>query len=95
VSPTFISLRNLIPTRNCSDPNERAYFWLPDSNLTTTHELLDTPTAERMYIDQSEIVRVRVEADEFYDYEPGPPKAAEGVKIERTGSKAPYTIIVR
>jgi len=78
-----------------SDPNERAHFWLPDSPLTTAHELLDSPTTERMYIDQNEIVRVRVEADEFYDDEPGPPKAAEGVKIENTGNKAAYTITVR
>jgi DNA-directed RNA polymerase III subunit RPC8 len=48
-----------------------------------------------MYVDQNEIVRVRVEMDEFYDDEPGPPKAAEGVKIERVGKRAPYTVIVR
>lgn len=48
-----------------------------------------------MYIDQGEIVRVRVEADEFYDDEPGPPKAAEGVVIKREARRAPYTIIVR
>jgi len=48
-----------------------------------------------MYVDQNEIVRVRVETDEFYDDEPGPPKAAEGVKIERVGRRAPYTVIVR
>jgi DNA-directed RNA polymerase III subunit RPC8 len=29
-----------------------------------------------MYIDASEVIRVRVEADEFVDEEPGPPKAA-------------------
>ena len=48
-----------------------------------------------MYIDTAEIVRVRVESDEFYDDEPGPPKAAEGVmqaKAERR--RPPYTIIV-
>ena len=48
-----------------------------------------------MYIDQNEVVRVRIETDEFYDHEPGPPKAADGVKIDQTGSKAPYTITVR
>jgi hypothetical protein len=48
-----------------------------------------------MYIDQNEIVRVRIEVDEFYDHEPGPPKAADGVRVEQSGSKAPYTITVR
>jgi DNA-directed RNA polymerase III subunit RPC8 len=76
-----------------SDTNERAYFWLgPDSTLTTAHELLDSPVAGRMYIDQNEVVRVRVEADEFYDDEPGPPnQQLAGVQKEK---RPPYTIIV-
>ena len=53
-----------------------------------------------MYIDAGEVVRIRVEADEFYDDEPGPPKATEGVMMngqakEREGRRAPYTITVR
>jgi len=49
-----------------------------------------------MYIDAGEIVRVRVESDEFYDHEPGPPpKALEGVRVAREQKKAPYTVIVR
>ncbi|KAF9231463.1 RNA polymerase III subunit Rpc25-domain-containing protein [Melanogaster broomeanus] len=75
------------------DPNERAHFWLPDSEAKTTHERLESPTSERMYIDQGEIIRVRVEADEFYDDEPGPPKAAEGVAVNREVRRAPYSII--
>lgn len=48
-----------------------------------------------MYIDAAEICRVRIEADEFYDDEPGPPKAAEGVmaaKAERR--RPPYSVVV-
>jgi DNA-directed RNA polymerase III subunit RPC8 len=79
-----------------SDPNERAYFWLPSSEATSTHELLDSPEAERLYIDQGEIVRVRVERDEFCDDEPGPPKATEGVLISGQGQarRLPYTVAV-
>lgn len=79
-----------------SDPNERAYFWLPSSEVTSTHELLDSPEAERLYIDQGEIVRVRVERDEFCDDEPGPPKATEGVLINGQGQarRLPYTVTV-
>lgn len=77
-----------------SDPNERAYFWLPGSEATSTHELLDSPEAERLYIDQGEIVRVRVERDEFCDDEPGPPKATEGVLISGQARRVPYTITV-
>ena len=49
-----------------------------------------------MYIDAGEVVRVRVEVDEFYDDEPGPPKATEGVHQAQTaeGRRAPYTITV-
>ncbi|KIM68256.1 hypothetical protein SCLCIDRAFT_1209673 [Scleroderma citrinum Foug A] len=82
-----------LPQPSAFDPNERAHFWLPDSGATTTHELLESPTADRMYIDQGEIVRVRVETDEFYDDEPGPPKAAEGVAIKREARRPPYTVI--
>jgi len=74
------------------DPNERAYFWLPGSEATSTHELLDSPESERLYIDQGEIVRVRVERDEFCDDEPGPPKATEGVLISGQARRVPYTV---
>jgi len=37
---------------------------------------------------------VRVEADEFYDDEPGPPKASEGVHVMRESRRAPYSVIV-
>lgn len=54
--------------------------------------MLDSQTTERMYIDAGEIVRVRVESDEFYDHEPGPPH--KGVHVTREQKKAPYTVIV-
>ena len=47
-----------------------------------------------MYIDQNEIVRVRVEADEFWDDEPGPPKADSGVQVRRERTRAPFSVIV-
>lgn len=87
MSPNLLSV-------HYSDSNERAHFWLPDSELTSAHDLLNTPLTERMYIDQGEVVRVRVEADEFYDDEPGPPKASEGVQIRREPRRPPYTIVV-
>ncbi|PAV20044.1 polymerase III polypeptide H [Pyrrhoderma noxium] len=87
------------PIPSAFDPNERAHFWIPmdeselEAQIPTQHELLDTPTDRRMYIDSGEIVRVRVEADEFFDDEPGPPKAAEGVMAaKRERRRSPYTI---
>jgi len=47
-----------------------------------------------MYIDKGEVCRVRVEADEFCDDEPGPPKATEGVVVRREQGRAPYVICV-
>ncbi|KAF8240250.1 hypothetical protein L208DRAFT_1352865 [Tricholoma matsutake] len=82
-----------LPQPSAFDPNERAHFWLPDSELTTTHEMLETPVTDRMYIDQGEVVRVRVEADDFFDDEPGPPKMADGVQVLREVKRAPYNII--
>ncbi|KAF9554439.1 hypothetical protein CPC08DRAFT_174932 [Agrocybe pediades] len=81
-----------LPQPSAFDPNERAHFWLPDSDLKTSTELLDTPVSERMYIDQGEIVRVRVESDEFYDDEPGPPKASEGVITKHEPKRPPYVV---
>ena len=37
--------------KNPSDPKERAHFWLPGSEATSSHELLDSPLADRMYVD--------------------------------------------
>lgn len=88
------SILSKLLTAALSDPNERAHFWLPDSEAKTPHELLESATADRMYIDQGEVVRVRVEADEFYDDEPGPPKASEGVAVKREARRAPYSMIV-
>ncbi|KAH7877799.1 RNA polymerase III subunit Rpc25-domain-containing protein [Lentinula edodes] len=82
-----------LPQPSCFDPSERAHFWMPESELTKPHELLDTPTVGRMYIDMGEVVRIRVEADEFYDDEPGPPKALEGVAVAKEARRAPYSII--
>ena len=48
-----------------------------------------------MYIDQGEILRVRVEADQFCDDEPGPQKFVDGVGAEAKGKvRAPYNVIV-
>lgn len=56
--------------------------------------MLDSPLTDRMYIDAGEVVRVRVEHDEFYDDEPGPPKASEGVQQQRERRRPPYTLTV-
>ncbi|KIJ55480.1 hypothetical protein M422DRAFT_220177 [Sphaerobolus stellatus SS14] len=82
-----------LPQPCAFDPNEQAYFWLPDSDLTSTTEMLDTPLTSRMYIDRNELARVRVESDEFFDDEPGPPKAAEGVVVQKPPKRSPFQII--
>ncbi len=79
---------------NYSDPKERSHFWLPGSETTSSHELLDSALTDRMYIDTGDVVRVRVESDEFHDDEPGPPKAHEGVQQVRENRRPPYTITV-
>ena len=100
-SALYVSISNLsififsfLNHLNTSDPNERCHFWMSESTLTSSAELLDTPIAERMYIERDEIIRVRVESDEFYDDEPGPPKLAEGVQVKRESKRAPYTVCV-
>ncbi|KAL5513107.1 RPC25 [Sanghuangporus vaninii] len=92
-----------LPVPSAFDPSERAHFWVAHhppleadpNHICTQHELLDTPTSERMYIDTGDVLRARVETDEFYDDEPGPPKATEGgvmlAKAERR--RPPYFII--
>jgi hypothetical protein len=71
----------------------RIFLELRDNvNSRTT----DSPEAERLYINQIEIVRVRVVRDEFCDDEPGPPKATEGVPIRVQGQarRLLYTVTV-
>ncbi|TDL23720.1 hypothetical protein BD410DRAFT_768329 [Rickenella mellea] len=91
-----------LPTPSAFDPNERAHFWLPTyeppesdpDHVPSQHELLDSPVSERMYIDAGEILRTRVEADEFFDDEPGPPKAAEGVMAKKAERRRPpYNVV--
>lgn len=48
-----------------------------------------------MWIDKGEVVRVRVESDEFYDDEPGPIKMADGVQVVKIQARAPFTVTVR
>lgn len=91
---SFFPLLSFLNLLNTSDPNERCHFWMSESTLTSSAELLDTPVAERMYIERDEIIRVRVETDEFYDDEPGPPKLTEGVQVKRESKRAPYTVCV-
>ncbi|KAF7309525.1 hypothetical protein MIND_00323300 [Mycena indigotica] len=83
-----------LPVPNAFDPNERAHFWHASGDAEAKQtELLDTPVTERMWIDKGEIVRVRVEGDEFYDDEPGPVKMAEGVQVvKEVQTRAPFTI---
>ncbi|KAJ7708744.1 polymerase III polypeptide H [Mycena rosella] len=93
----YIPLRYL-PQPNAFDPNERAHFWLPPNPDADPDAkppvLLDSPTAERMWIDKGEVVRVRVESDEFYDDEPGPIKMADGVQVVReVQARAPFTVL--
>ena len=47
-----------------------------------------------MYIDTGEVVRVRIEGEMFFDDEPGPPKAAEGVLTRAERRRPPYNITV-
>ncbi|KAF8194670.1 RNA polymerase III subunit Rpc25-domain-containing protein [Pholiota molesta] len=81
-----------LPQPSAFDPNERAHFWLPDSDLTSPTALLDTPVAARMYIDQGEVLRARVESDAFCDDEPGPPRVAEGVQVKHETKRPPYVV---
>jgi DNA-directed RNA polymerase III subunit RPC8 len=62
--------------------------------MISTTEMLDTPVTSRMYIDRNEVVRVRVESDEFFDDEPGPPKATDGVIVQREPRRSPFQITV-
>ncbi|KAG8689015.1 DNA-directed RNA polymerase III subunit rpc25, partial [Ceratobasidium sp. 395] len=82
------------------DLNEQAFFWLPPHHWPTDEapsatQLLDTDITTRLYLDRNEIIRIRVERDEFYDNEPGPKKAEQGLEEridDDTDRKAPYTI---
>jgi hypothetical protein len=94
IQPLISPLSSFLNHLNTSDPNERCHFWISESTLTSSTELLDTPVAERMYIERDEIIRARVESDEFYDDEPGPPKLTEGVQVKRNPKRAPYTVCV-
>ncbi|KAH9939118.1 polymerase III polypeptide H [Epithele typhae] len=75
------------------DPKERTHFWLLGSETASSHELLDSALKGRMHIDAGDVLRLRVEAEEFHDDQPGPPKAHEGeVQQAREVRRSPCTI---
>ncbi|CAE6456929.1 unnamed protein product [Rhizoctonia solani] len=95
--------RDYLPVPSAFDHNEQAFFWLPPHHWTSdeppsTTQLLDTDITTRLYLDRNEVIRLRVERDEFYDNEPGPRKAdtsqpGQEERVEDDADrKAPYTI---
>ncbi|KAF7317815.1 hypothetical protein MKEN_00869400 [Mycena kentingensis (nom. inval.)] len=82
-----------LPAPNAFDPNEPAHLWLASNPDINSSEVLDTPIDERMWIDKGEVVRIRVESDEFSDNEPGPVKMADGIQVVRdVPTRATFTI---
>ena len=63
---------------------------------STRLELLDGDKEDRFYIDPGNLIRFRIESDQFTDEEPGPPKALEGVRLElvKEAKRPLYSIIV-
>ncbi|CAG7847507.1 DNA-directed RNA polymerase III subunit rpc8 Short=RNA polymerase III subunit C8; AltName: Full=RNA polymerase III subunit C25 [Serendipita indica DSM 11827] len=82
--------KSQLPAPCAFDSSRQKFFWAaqmePDTKRT---ELMDSPFQERLYIELDAPIRFRVEGDEFYDDEPGPPKAAQGAKYDLTVSKRP------
>ncbi|KAF9004642.1 polymerase III polypeptide H [Cyathus striatus] len=86
------------------DSKERAWFWAPDFSLPRSphpprlqEAMLKIPAEERMYVDAGEAVRVRVEAEEWCDDDPGPSAGAAGQSVaggeEKRVKRAPYSIL--
>ncbi|KAH7105966.1 RNA polymerase III subunit Rpc25-domain-containing protein, partial [Auriculariales sp. MPI-PUGE-AT-0066] len=84
--------RQYLPYPSEFDPDQQKYFWVPSQAENDTldwENLLDSPLGERQYIDPRDVVRVRVEADEFREAQPEPPKAGDTPTRERM---APYVV---
>ncbi|KAG8779211.1 DNA-directed RNA polymerase III subunit rpc25 [Serendipita sp. 401] len=84
-----------LPAPCAYDSSKQQFFWAPKLEADATRtQLMDMPLSERLYIELEAPIRFRVEGDEFYDEEPGPPKATEGVRIDltREPKRAPYQI---
>jgi DNA-directed RNA polymerase III subunit RPC8 len=94
IQPLIFPLLLVLNHLNTSDSNERFHFGVHPTLTSSGAGLLDTPVAERMYIERDEIICVRVESDEFYDDEPGPPKLTDGVQVKKESKRPPYTVCV-
>ncbi|KIM33099.1 hypothetical protein M408DRAFT_326752 [Serendipita vermifera MAFF 305830] len=84
-----------LPAPCAYDFSRQKFFWSPSLEEGATRlQLMDSPFGERLYIELDAPIRFRVEGDEFYDDEPGPPKASEGVRVDltREPKKPPYRI---
>ncbi|GAB1518388.1 DNA-directed RNA polymerase III complex subunit Rpc25 [Rhizoctonia solani] len=82
--------------KSSTEDGIRAIFVADEPPSTT--QLLDTDITTRLYLDRNEVIRLRVERDEFYENEPGPRKPDIGQpgqedRVEDDADrKAPYTI---
>ncbi|KAL0950280.1 hypothetical protein HGRIS_010260 [Hohenbuehelia grisea] len=90
---------SFLPASSAFDTKRRQHFWVPPEFDDEGQEqpppanLHQVEEDRRMYIEPGEQIRARVESDEFYDDEPGPPKALEGVAVQRVPRRSPYSII--
>lgn len=63
-----------LPANNCFDEAEQRWFWVAteDESELTKEEKLNTPVANRLYIDTGEPIRFRVDSIEYQDIRPPP-----------------------
>ncbi|CAD6576096.1 MAG: DNA-directed RNA polymerase III subunit rpc25 [Tremellales sp. Tagirdzhanova-0007] len=67
---------SLLPPNSAFDPVQQQFFWYSDDDdserIFTTAELLDTEAPSRLYIDDGEAIRFRVDSVEWQDVRPLP-----------------------
>ncbi|WVW78318.1 hypothetical protein I302_100272 [Kwoniella bestiolae CBS 10118] len=95
---------SLLPPNSSYDPDQKKYFWVSadeDGTMLTQEQLANSIIADRLYIDDGEPIRFRVDSIDWQDVRPTPQSAlaeigGEGViekdPIEKAGFKILATI---
>ncbi|WRT64662.1 uncharacterized protein IL334_001596 [Kwoniella shivajii] len=92
---------SLLPPNSAYDPSQKKFYWVSpddDGTLLTPEQLANSVITDRLYIDEGEPIRFRVDSIEWQDVRPTPQSVLEqenndDVPVKSSFDKAGYRIL--
>ncbi|WWD21588.1 hypothetical protein CI109_106074 [Kwoniella shandongensis] len=82
---------SLLPPNSAYDPQQKSFFWVAaeDQPTMTQEQLMNTELDNRLYIDEGEPIRFRVNSVEWQDVRPTPQNMLDEANAEEVPEKDP------